>query len=139
MKKIKIITALLLIISSTYSQNWQWAKHAGGSGNDRVSSICNDVNGNLYIGGGANGTNCIFDTISLNCFYPTMILAKYNPNGNIVWLKKANGSNTGAYAKKIGIDGNGFIYVAGFFQGNGTFDTTTLTGYGNDDGFLAKY
>ena len=76
-----------------------------------------------------------------------MILAKYNPNGNIVWLKKANGTTittpfgslNAAGANKIAIDNNGYIYVAGGFTGNGTFDSTTITAFGNTDAFLAKY
>lgn len=53
------------------------------------------------------------------------------------WAKKMGGSNFD-YGNCIATDGNGNSYVAGTFQGLGTFGNITLTSAGEDDVFIAK-
>jgi hypothetical protein len=51
----------------------------------------------------------------------------------------AAATGTGAVTNSMATDANGNIFVTGFFFGQVTFGTTTLTSQGNNDFFVAKY
>jgi hypothetical protein len=53
------------------------------------------------------------------------------------WVAQAGGENADR-AHAIATDGNGNVYLAGFFQNSISFGTITLAGYGSLDIFVAK-
>ena len=66
-----------------------------------------------------------------------MFLAKYDVLGNCIWAKKIGG-NVGE-PKSIKIDNLGNLYITGSFFSTAKLDSITLTSYGIDDIFVAKY
>ncbi len=122
-----------------------WAKHAGNPSNNNLDDygmgISVDARGNSYVTGNFFGT-ALFDTIQLTAYGPyenaDIFLAKYDPNGNVIWAKQAGGIG-GDIGLNLSVDGNGNSYVVGQFDKTATFGTLQLTTYGQFDIFIAKY
>ena len=108
-----------------------WAKNAGGSGTDEVSSIALDTSGNAYVSGYFNSGTINFGTFSLiNDYYNNsaydLFLTKYDANGNVLWAKSAGGTVSDE-AFSVAVNPSGNIYLAGWFNSPSlAFDTTTL-------------
>ncbi|MFH1004317.1 MAG: SBBP repeat-containing protein [Bacteroidota bacterium] len=128
--------------------NVLWAKHAGGNnaitqGGEGGYGIVVDTLGNCYVIGSATG-NASFDTITIGCsLQGNIFIAKYNSNGNCVWVKRAGGVG-GDSGHGISINKNGNLYLTGSFRGTATFGTYTITTpnglpNGLPDVFIAKY
>ena len=66
--------------------NFQWVQKAGGTSVDYGNGICTDNVGNSYITGSFNGT-ATFGTLQVTG--GGIFIAKYNANGNCIWVKKA--------------------------------------------------
>ncbi len=121
--------------------NVLWVKSAGGIGDDRAFSIALDTFGNIYIAGYYSWSPTItFDSITLTGGdYANIFLAKYNVDGNVLWVKSAGGTSN-VQANSIIVDASGNIYMTGFFRSSTiTFGSFTLTNSGYDDIFLTKY
>ena len=119
--------------------NWQWAKQAGGSGNNYGYGISVDANGNSYVTGRFEGTATFgADTLTSSGFLDVFV-AKLDADGNWQWAKQAGGSNNDM-GYSISVDANGNSYVTGIFQGTATFGAFTLTSSGSYiyDVFVAK-
>ena len=89
----KFITLILFsFISGVGSaQSFLWVDDPGGIGNDVGAAVASDANGNAYITGYYSG-QCDFQGtffFSNNGF--EIYLAKYNPAGTLLWVKKAGG------------------------------------------------
>src|SRR5207248_2702311 len=80
---------------------------------------------------------------------PDMFVAKYGPDGRVLWVRKAGGDHLDQ-GYGIATDKEGNVYVTGYFQDKAAFGGTELTGntyadpgrdYDNDYGdmFIAKY
>ncbi|HWY12561.1 MAG TPA: hypothetical protein VN026_14610, partial [Bacteroidia bacterium] len=70
--------------------NLQWAKSAGGTGNETSCSVHADMNGNSFITGNFNSPTLAFGTTTLtNSGASDLFLTKYDPNGNVLWAKRA--------------------------------------------------
>ena len=71
-----------------------------------------------------------------------IFFAKYNSDGELQWAK-GMGSDQTDYGYGIALDGNGAVYITGYFKESVDFDpdggTTTLTSAGSYDVFFAKY
>jgi hypothetical protein len=120
-----------------------WAKTAGGPILDQGYDIATDPTGNSYVVG-AIQTNGIYPTVTFDAItlmghgdYDWFI-AKYDPNGSVVWAKNAGGTG-GDIAYGVALDNSGGVYVAGFFSGTMIVDGVTVTSAGLYDIFVAKY
>ncbi len=128
--------------NSTYSNNYFIAKYdANGNvlwakndidtnGNGLSSSISTDINGNSYVTGSLYNT-IIIDTYTLTSSVPSngnsVFLAKYDPNGNVLWAKTSTGSGGGG-PNFVTTDASGNVFVTGYFlPPNIMFGTTMLT------------
>ncbi|MBW6482001.1 MAG: SBBP repeat-containing protein [Vicingaceae bacterium] len=145
MKKILTKIALFIVVvlpSIFYSQNpnWQWAKIGGSSGKDAGNDIAVDTQGNIYVLGEYRDANFSIGTFTLvNAGDNDIFLAKYNPSGQVIWVKSINGQASD-FAAKLLIDKNNDIYVSGgFLSPTLTIGTTTLTNSGSTNFFVAKY
>ncbi|MEZ4702244.1 MAG: PKD domain-containing protein [Rhodothermales bacterium] len=125
-----------------------WAFNLGATARDLGTAIAVDRAGNT-IGAGFIKNTVDFDPgpgvynlpgNALNNGY----LAKYDPDGNLVWAFLLENVSTKASTQifNIGVDDDNNYYAAGFLQGTVDFDpngTFELTGNGPYDAFLAKY
>ncbi len=124
----------------------KWAKSAGGTSSDEGHSIAVDKIGNVYLTGFFNitadfdpsdGTSKITSAGLEDIFF-----AKYNANGILQWAKSAGG-NYYDEGLSITVDGDGNVYLTGYFGDIADFDpsegTTNLTCAGIVDIFYARY
>jgi len=147
MKKIVTITSFLFLFSfQTFSQapDWEWAKHAGGNGDDMSNCVATDAFGNVYIAGFISSDSILFGSILLTGNSGgNIFLTKYDPAGNVIWAKNAGGSSWDE-ALSITIDKWENIYVTGYYLSNPiAFGSILLpnnsTSQNESDMFLAKY
>jgi len=120
--------------------NLIWAKRAGDYDYDKAMGVSCDAAGNIYICGiftnkaVFGGSTTIYGYGDKDIF-----VAKYDANGNFLWVKKAGGSGRDE-AKSIKVDAAGNSYVCGMFKNTATFSSQTVTApNGKWDMFLAKY
>lgn len=138
---LKVFTIALVVFSnSVYSQDFQWAKHIGGTGDDQGASIALDIDGNVYTTGYFNGT-VDFDpgpeTFELTSVSSNsdIFISKLDVDGNFVWAKTF-GSNGIDQGFSITTDDAGNVYITGAYRfttdfdpGAGVFNlSTTLNG-----------
>jgi len=112
-----------------------------------MSPVAVDAAGNIYVSG-AFRDYAIFGSDTL---YPhgtpgndyDIFLAKYDPNGNMIWVKSYGGESWD-YAMAISTDANNNLYITGFYSSDTlTFDSFHITNsydtLGSTDIFLAKF
>lgn len=104
----------------------QWVKKAGGTGPDRGYSIKTDADGYVYVTGYYTGT-VTFDamTISAQSGSQDVFIAKYDTNGNLIWVSSVGGS-LGDTGYGITVDNNYHVIVTGQYKGTAQFGANTL-------------
>lgn len=103
-------------------------------------AVGTDATGDVFVAGGFSGT-VSFGGISLTSKgAENAYVAKLNPSGTVAWAARMGGSSpsVGDYARGVALDGQGNVYVTGFFSGNGDFGPFNLTGNGDRDVFVEK-
>jgi hypothetical protein len=124
-----------------------FAHRFGGTNEDIGYGLVLDGSGNVYVTGSFRGT-VDFDpgagTQSLtSAGWSDMFFAKYSASGNYVFAFRMGAASQYLYGRKISLDGNGNIYVAGTFTSTVDFDpgagTTNLVSAGSADVFFNKY
>ncbi|MBI3123960.1 MAG: SBBP repeat-containing protein [Ignavibacteriales bacterium] len=123
-----------------------WAKSAGGTGTDYGNSIAVDASGCIYVTGYFSGTANFAPSEGTanrtSAGSSDIFFAKYNANGNIMWVKSVGGTS-GDYGNSIAVDASGNVYITGHFSGTADFDpsdnTTNLVSWVYSDIFCAKY
>ncbi|PKR81057.1 hypothetical protein CW751_05590, partial [Brumimicrobium salinarum] len=123
-----------------------WAKQIGGSGNANTLSISISALGDLYLAGEFKST-ADFDpnagTTNLNSLGNNdAYLAKYDNDGNLVWVNQLGGTDRSA-ARDIALSANDQVYVTGYFKGTVDFNMggtpNSVTSNGQNDVFIAQY
>src|SRR5258706_459039 len=132
----------IFIVKFDNSGNVLWAKREGGISSTYSNSIATDVNGNIFVTGMFGGTSITFGTTTLTNagggFYD-MFIVKYDPSGNVLWAKKAGGSDWDE-GKGVSTDASGNVFVTGQYKSSSiVFGATTLTNSGLVDVFTVKY
>lgn len=119
------------------AQDWQWMKHIGGHGIDVARLQATDEEGNLYaLVAYANDAQGDIVPIQFNDCYndgdtiqgrADTFIAKYDPAGNLIWLKNCVSPSGGVGFGELVIDTTAHsIYVIGNYEGGCTLDTVTL-------------
>lgn len=123
----------------------EWAYNLPGAGGDSGKDLVTDANGNLIL------LSEFAATVDFQTGVGTTNLssagnvdggiAKYDPNGNLLWAVKVGGAGNDI-ATAIDVDNSGNIYVSGYFNAMADFDpglgTANLTPIGGIDGFILK-
>ena len=140
----------------------QWATQAGGSAQDFGVGIATSARGDSYVTGNFAGTATFGEgepneTSLTSAGSIDIFMAKYGPDGALLWATRAGGSvghqappGAGGLDEVFGIatSARGDSYVTGFFTDTATFgegepNETTLTATGSGDRisdiFVAKY
>ena len=147
----QIIFLLLIAISAPAllpAQGWQWGRNLGGTSIDGATAVTTDASGNIYTTGFFASDTChasgqmLFNTIPGGPFNSNeeIFIAKYNSSGALQWIQSAGGADTDR-SQAIDIDGQGNVYIAGYFRDSVTFDGTNYLGLntGTRRMFVAKY
>ena len=123
-----------------------WAKQLGNASSlEYVSAMVID-GANMYATGGCT-SNVDFDlnsgTTLLNGDNSNVYFAKYDLDGNLVWVKGIGNANLYTFTSSgISVDVLGNVYAAGYFTGTIDFDpsagTSSMTSVDGSDGFILK-
>lgn len=119
----------------------KWAKSAGGNNYDQANSVAIDTFGNIILAGTFSSSTMSFGNLSLSnsSNLSDAFLAKYDPDGEILWARNAAGANFDD-ASSVTVNQAGDIFVAGkFYSTTLSFGNLTISNAGADDIFLAKY
>ena len=132
--------------------NFQWARGMGGPEFDRGMDVVADASGSIYV------TGMIADTVDMDGGPGTAqlvasgtwdsFLAKYDAQGDHLWSFRFGGPGTNSdVASECGmdlaLDGNGDVYVVGYYSGAPDMDPgpgTAMLDMGvENNGYIAKY
>ena len=119
----------------------QWGVNAGGTATgEEGKAIACDADGNIYITGMFVDTAAFGNVTLYGNGKSDIFIAKYNPQGQIVWAKSAGGPNADI-GYGISVDANGNLYVGGSFDSLANFNGTTVYAKGDTltDAFVALY
>ncbi len=136
----------IFIVKYDPNGNVLWAKSVQGVSSDWGFSVSADPSGNVFVTGEFNSDTLYFGSsvIVTKTSSTASFVAKYDPNGNILWAKSNIGtanSNDGGFSVSSDRFGNAFV-VGHFASLTATFGTTTLINSatsGSFDFFIAKY
>ena len=144
MRKVFYFISILLWSVQTNAQEFSWGKTFRGDGEDVLSSLVVDAQGNSYATGYFSD-NCIFgeelqqtDVTSNGGF--DIFITKTSPSGQLLWVKNIGGTSYD-YATSITLDANNNVYVTGIFEETVDFAPNgagTLTSHGAQDIFVLK-
>lgn len=128
----------IFLAKYTLSGTLLWARRAGGYDYEKALGITTDNNGNIFMCGLFRGTVKFGSSTYISSSGNNDIfVAKYDANGNFLWVKKA-GSSQRDEAKSIVCDYSGNVYITGLYKNGCNFGSTTLYG-SNMNAFVAKY
>jgi len=138
MKKLTLLFLLQFSAFLIFGQQWGVQTHSSFS--NEALDVEIDNAGNSYITGYVTGQTefSITTQVSSAPGNGDIYVAKYNPNGNLLWMKQFGGNFMDrAYDLAIGPDQN--VVITGIFSGSVAFGTTTLqSAQGSKDIFLLK-
>ena len=124
--------------------NYLWYDH--GSISSSFQNVATDAQGNIFLTGWFASTITLGDSITLtNTTSGTtkdMFVAKYQPNGHLVWAKHVGGTvhNSFAFGHNIALDRtSGKIIIVGRFENDIYFDTGVLSTTASYATFLVAY
>jgi FlgD Ig-like domain/Beta-propeller repeat len=116
-----------------------WSHVFNGDQSDSGYGVCSDAAGNVYM------TGSFFNTINFGGGPLTSVngtdvyVVKFDANGQHVWSRDYGGTNNQFnQGYGIAVDEDGYVYVAGEFQGTVNFGGQAAISNGNDDIFLLK-
>lgn len=117
--------------------NFIWVKIGGGAGEDYLKDVECDSEGNI-LGTGYFTTQAAFGTVSLTAIGGRdVFFIKYNSAGDVIWAKKAGGSDSDE-GNRVCVDLGNNLISTGFFNTTAYFGTDTLTSSGVHDVFVTK-
>jgi hypothetical protein len=116
--------------------NWLWAVGGGGMWYDIAYSIAVDADGNVYVTGYFNDTATFGSTSLTSSGNSDIFVAKLDTDGNWLWAVRGGGFATD---RAYGIAANATgIVITGYVIGDAAFGSHPVTGYGEEDIFIAK-
>ncbi len=116
-----------------------WAKGAGGGSNDEGYSLSSDPSGNIYLAGYFTQPSNFGSVKLTSAGISDMFLAKYDPDGNVLWAKSAGGKGDDR-ATGLQTDVLGNSYITGFFTNDSiSFGQVVIPNDSIDNSFIAKY
>lgn len=148
--KSKYFLSIYFVVASfmhLHAQSWDWVQTIQPGGNEYVWDITNDKQGNVFATGRVkaystfgSGTN-IQSPPPISVNETDMFIAKYRPNGDLVWAKR-DGSKQPDWGRAVACDGQGNVYVTGDYCDTATFGAHQVIAKGstlNRNIFFAKY
>lgn len=128
--------------------NHLWSFAIGGVADEQGLSITTDKNNNVYVTGFFNATMDFDPGVGTTTLTPVsnydIFLAKYDANGNFLWVIKAGSTLGSNYAYGVATDNSNNVYITGHFFGTVDFNPSASTANlisnsSSADVFIAKY
>jgi hypothetical protein len=133
----------ILNFSFAFGQSWTWGAagyDVGVKASAYCSSVASDMSGNAYTTGFYSGQLTLGSHILYNNYTNGIFLAKYDANGNVLWVVQPGDSLSDSYTTSITVDASGNSIITGEFNGTINFGNYTLSSvYYNNTFFIAKY
>ncbi len=130
-------TSDMIVVKVNNNLDFQWARKAGGTGNDHVNSSIQDKYGNIYLAGKGEAAITFDSTATLrsavlpNIGGSDLIIAKYNKQGTLQWaFRKGDTGNDNGYGL---VQTENLIQFCGNVAGEVIFNQDTLTTSGISD------
>lgn len=115
-----------------------WSQKAGGSGDDKATSIALSSGGDVYVTGWFTGTVTFGLQQLVSAGGKDVFVAKYNADGALQWVRRA-GSVNDDLAYGIAVNGNN-VYISGSFVDSTRFGSLAMMrAVGKTDYFIAAY
>jgi len=125
-----------------------WAKRAGGTTIEFGRALTTLSDNSIIAAGVFRGTSTFGEgepneTILSTAGYSDIFVARYNPDGTLVWARQAGGTREDTGIAITSFSDNSFV-ATGYFSSTATFgqgepNQTILTSAGNSDIFIARY
>lgn len=130
----------IFIIKYSEDGNLQWSRIISGQSFKGKGDLDVDVDGNVYVTGSYSGILQIEDQMLTSVEQASGYLAKYDPDGNLLWIKLLETSKW-INCDNIEINADNQIYLGGNFHESFFIDEKEVTGTWNQYArimFLAK-
>ena len=129
----------IFVARYTPSGSLDWVESAGSVDGDAGTAIITDDQDDIYLTGyfqdvASFGLSSLTSNGSHDIF-----IAKYTSGGSLEWVNSGGSSSAGDYGQTISLDTAGYVFVAGYTDGDPLFEAIQKEGIGDDDIFLAKY
>lgn len=128
-----------ILSSFSLEGNIQWLKCIGGpSPSGTINEIVTDIDGNIYFSSSFTGTYATFEEDSIfSTASKEMYVVKYNQNGEKIWIRQANASQSvQGYGVCRGNDNS--LFLTGSFYGMINMETFSLIAETYKDIYILK-
>lgn len=115
-----------------------WSQRLGGLGKDTARDIAIDDAGNVVVTGYHSDGADLGDGNPVAAKKVDAYVTKYGPKGEHLWTAHFGGEGEDL-GNTVTFDPQGNVIVAGLFSDAITIGDTTLTSFGSDDAFIAKF
>ena len=116
-----------------------WVRQEGGAKHDKIRGITVDAMGNCYVTGEFTDEANFSGRTLKSRGNMDFVLAKYSPEGKLLWLQTAGGSEIDR-GYSVAVDAAGNAYVTGHFQSpEFQIGDRVFTNRGDYDYFVAKF
>ncbi|SHJ04619.1 Por secretion system C-terminal sorting domain-containing protein [Hymenobacter daecheongensis DSM 21074] len=120
MKAFFSLLILTFIATSSLAQSaWQGAQQTAFTFN----GLATDATGNVYATGSFSGTVGMGGTSLTSRGSTDLCIAKFRPDGTLLWAKQVAGAGATAYGAALALDAAGNCYVTGSFTGTLDYNT----------------
>ncbi len=142
--KIILLISVLFFLGFGFCKgqiNWQWVVQSKDSTIQDGGVVAVDKNNNVYLSGGFEATltqnTLIFGKDSITTPFAQDFLAKFDPNGKVIWLRtsRLNSANSTSWGGALTTDNHSNVYEAGGMTDTLFFGTQMLVG----NMFLVKF
>lgn len=124
-------------VGAATAQVFPWVKSAGDAGEDAGLAITTDAAGHLYAAGHFSA-QATFGEFTLRSGDATdVFLLKAENEGRVLWARRFGGIGL-EECTAVAAAPDGSLFLAGSFNGQASFDETTLTSVGSSDVLVAK-
>ncbi|MEN0050459.1 MAG: hypothetical protein AAF806_25565, partial [Bacteroidota bacterium] len=127
------------VIKYDANYNILWAIDIGESYTQFDPHIAVDSENNVYLTALFRNSITIDQTTITASGTEDIFLAKFNSSGAFQWIIQTDFDEAASPSGDLEVDEHDNVYVSGWFRGNGTFGSTTISNTNTRrDGFLAK-
>jgi hypothetical protein len=138
----------IYVVKYDTAGNLMWAKDVGVGDFSGGANLSVDLAGNIYLGARFQSSTATFGNFTVTNNAGTIVLAKYDGNGNAVWVRQAKGNyndgSEGEYGSgSVFADRAGNVYQAAVYEGTsidfGGLILPSVSGEYEVNAYVAKY